>query len=608
MVKVNRRNGSLGWPFALAAGCVLGLSSLAVADGRAKVSMIELDGTLADQPPGFSLFGGKKDKTLAGMIEQIRDAAKRDDVKAIVLRVKDATLTQTQIEELGPAIKDARAKGLKVFVFAENYDTSGLLLGTYADQVLLQTGGGVMLPGLYMEEMFLADTLAWAGIKADMVQVGDYKGASEQMARNAPSPQWDQNIDGLLDSMYANLRAKFKDGRGMNDEGLDIAMKAAWMTDGDNAAKTGLVDAQVDLPGIKAYVEKATGGEKLALARTESTEDDEMKAAMANPFMLLGKLMQKPDHSAKSPAIAVLHIGAEIVDGDSGGGGLFGGGQSVGSRTVRNAIEEMLDDPMVKGVVVRIDSPGGSAIASEVIWQGLKRLAEKKPVWASIGSMAASGGYYIASGTSKIYVNPSSIVGSIGVVGGRLSMSGLYEKLHVNVKSRTRGPMAGMFRSTAPWTPEELATVRQKMTETYNLFTSRVTTGRPGIDLSKTAEGRLFTGDKAIGLNMADQIGGLEVAIKDLATSVGVDDPEVVHYPSPKGLDEILEDSFGTMASPDVNARGPADMIGIRAAEAIVREIVGERNWPQVRGAMNGLLQLRKEPVILMNPSVLVVE
>jgi protease-4 len=324
---------------------------------------------------------------------------------------------------------------------------------------------------------------------------------------------------------------------------------------------------------------------------------------MANPFMIFAKLMQKPDHAAKEPAIAVLHIGAEIVDGDSGGGGLFGGGKSVGSRTIRNAIEEILDDPMVKGVIVRIDSPGGSAIASEVIWQGLKRLSEKKPVWGSVGSMAASGGYYIASGTSKLYVNPSSIVGSIGVVGGRLSMAGLYEKLHVNVKSRSRGPMAGMFRSTAPWSPEELATVRQKMTETYNLFTSRVTAGRPGIDLSKTAEGRLFTGDKAIGLKMADQIGGLEVAIKDLASKVGLDNPEVVHYPAPRGLGEMLEETFGSAASPDVSGK-----IGVQAAEAIVREIVGERNWPQVRSAMNGLLQLRKEPVVLMNPSVLVVE
>lgn len=586
----------------LAAGCVLGvMTAAALADGRGKVSLIELDGALSDQPAEFSLFGGGKDKTLAGFITQMREATARDDVKAIVVRIKDGALKQSQIEEIGPAIKDARAKGLKVYVFAENYDTSGLLLGSYADQVLLQSGGGVMLPGLYMEEMFLADTLAWAGIKADMVQVGDYKGASEQMSRNAPSPQWDQNIDSLLDSMYANMRSKLKDGRSMTDEGLDAAMKAAWMTDGDAAAKTGLVDTQVDLPLLKPYVEKAAG-ETLVWAKNEDSEDAELKAAMSNPIMMLAKLMEKPDHSAKAPAIAVLHIGAEIVDGDSGGGGMFSS-SSVGSRTIRNAIEDMLDDPMVKGVVVRIDSPGGSAIASEVIWQGLKRLAEKKPVWGSVGSMAASGGYYIASGTSKIYVNPSSIVGSIGVVGGRMSLTGLYEKLHVNVKSRTRGPMAGMFRSTAPWTPEELAAVRTKMTETYNLFTSRVTAGRPGIDLAKTAEGRLFTGDKAIGLKMADQIGGLEVAIKDLAKTVGVEDPEIVHYPAPKTLEDLIQNTFGKATTPDVSGK-----VGIQAAESIIKEVVGERNWPQVRSAMNGLLQLRKEPVVLMNPSVLITE
>src|SRR5690606_7120002 len=135
-------------------------------------------------------------------------------------------------------------------------------------------------------------------------------------------------------------------------------------------------------------------------------------------------------------------------------------------------------DDLIKGVIIRINSPGGSATASEVIWRGVQRVAAKKPVWVSVGSMAASGGYYIAVAGDKIYVTPSGIVGSIGVVGGKISMGGLYDLLHVNVVERARGPRADLFSSSQPWTDQQRAFVRDKMAETYDLFTRRVAQGR----------------------------------------------------------------------------------------------------------------------------------
>jgi protease-4 len=283
----------------------------------------------------------------------------------------------------------------------------------------------------------------------------------------------------------------------------------------------------------------------------------------------------------------------------------MGGEGTVGSRTIRRMIEDLIEEDLIKGVVVRINSPGGSATASEVIYQGLKKLSGHKPVWVSVGSMAASGGYYSAVGGQKIYVNPSSIVGSIGVVGGRISMDGLYKMLKVNVVDRSRGPRAEMFRSTSPWTAEEIATIKSKMTETYEQFTDRVAAGRPGIDLSKAAEGRLFTGDRAIELKMADKIGGLDEAIRDLAIEVGVEDPDVMHFPGPKSIPEMIEEAFGEFASmPSVGGGVASPLKGIDAAG---RELFGE-SWTQVRQGMRATLQLRKEPVLLMTPSVLMVK
>ncbi|MEK6701728.1 MAG: S49 family peptidase, partial [Planctomycetota bacterium] len=536
--------------------------------------------------------------TLSEVIAAIDKAADSKKMAAIVIRLKDASFNATQTEELGAAFARARKAGVKIHVFSESYENGELRLGAAADESLIQPGGPVSLTGVHMEEIFLADTLAWVGVKADMVQIGDYKGAKEQMANSKPSPQWDQNINGLLDSQYANFRRAFTAGKGFSESKLDEVMSQAWMTDSARAVGMGLISAEMDWAELNTHLEKAYGGEVLL--------DDSLvggggtKLDMSNPFALMTKLSQTPDVKLKKPTIAVLHIDGVIVDGDSKAGGFMGGGESVGSRTIRRMVEELIEEPLVKGVVLRINSPGGSATASEVMWQGFQKLAKHKPVWVSVGSMAASGGYYCLVGGSKVYVNPSSIVGSIGVVGGRMAMGELYSKLHVNVVSRSRGPMSDLFRSTGAWTPAELAIVEAKMKETYQQFTSRVTAGRPGIDLAKTAEGRLFTGDKAVGLKMADKIGGLRDAVGDLAMDLKLSDFGIQHYPGPKSLPEVIEDSLGGLIqSPSVSAQGMLSATGA--------EIFGEA-WPQMQQAYTGAMQLRTEPVILMSPSVLIMK
>jgi protease-4 len=583
------------------AGAVVGSRAEAAAD---TVALLEIDGALHEQPSPLAwLSGSEGHVTLSDVVGAIRKVTKGDMYAGLVIRLKDAELTTTQTQEIGSALREARKAGKKVHVFSESFGTPDLLLASYADEVLGMKGGPVMMMGMHAEEMFLADTLAWAGLKAEFVQVGDYKGANEMMVNTKPSKAWDQNINQLMDSLYGNLRGTLKSNRKMDDAKLDAAMGSLWLADTDDAVRAGLVDGPLDYPELLAHLDKAYG--------REMNIDDEILGGeavsmdMGNPFALLSKLSQKPDTTPKSPTIAVLHIDGAIVDGDSTSGGFMGGEGTVGSRTIRRMIEDLIEEDLIKGVVVRINSPGGSATASEVIYQGLKKLSGHKPVWVSVGSMAASGGYYSAVGGQKIYVNPSSIVGSIGVVGGRISMDGLYKMLKVNVVDRSRGPRAEMFRSTSPWTAEEIATIKSKMTETYEQFTDRVAAGRPGIDLSKTAEGRLFTGDRAIELKMADKIGGLDEAIRDLAIEVGVEDPDVMHFPGPKSIPEMIEEAFGEFASmPSVGGGVASPLKGIDAAG---RELFGE-SWTQVRQGMRATLQLRKEPVLLMTPSVLMVK
>ena len=578
------------------------------APAKARVASIEISGALAERPPELSyLFGAGETSTLSGVIETLRDAAHDDAIRGVMIRLKDAELTATQVQELAEAMKVVQAAGKKIHVFSDAYATPELLLASHCDEAIAQDGGPVMFSGMYMEEMFLADTLKWAGLQPDFVQVGDYKGASEAMARNAPSKEWDQNINQLLDSLYANMRAPIKAARKLDDAGLDKAMSQTWLADANDAKAAGLLDSVIDLPTLSAHLESAYGS-KIAWRELDSSAGgDDALADMSNPFALLMKLKQKPDMSPEGDALAIVHIEGPIVDGESAGAGPLGGSSSVGSRTIRNALEDIRKDDNFKGAILRINSPGGSATASEIIWQGVRRLAEKKPVWVSVGSMAASGGYYIAVAGDKIYANPSSIVGSIGVVGGKITLTELYKKFHVNVVGRARGPRAEMFASNVGWDDAMKAEVRRKMTDTYNTFTKRVTMGRPGIDLATTAEGRLFTGDKAIGMKMADKIGGLQTTIDDLADSLHISDFEVMHFPAPRTLEEIAKDTLGGMvSSPRVSASDFTSTLVGPAMIGAVREIVGPKAWAQIEPSLTGILQLRDEPVVLISPSVLI--
>lgn len=569
-----------------------------------KIARLELEGALREQPgPMDWLAGGRP--TLRSVIDALDETSGKDDIVAVVVRLKDAELNRTQVEELGSMLDMLKKADKKVYVFAENYGPTELLLGSHAFKAVIQSGGEVSFPGMSMQELFLADTFSWIGVKADMVQIGDYKGANEMFVNSAPSKAWDQNINQLLDSLYGTMREEIIAGRRLNNERLDHAMKTAWMCDAQEAIDVGLLDAAVDLPALGEFI---TGKPDAEWVELDAAPESRLKIDTSNPFGALPALMkalaEPPRQAPKGPAIAVLHVEGPIVDGDSDMGGLFGE-ESVGSRTMRNALEEIRAEDHIKGVVIRIDSPGGSAVASEVIWQGVRRCAEKKPVWVSVGSMAASGGYYIAVSGDKIYLDPSSIVGSIGVVGGKFAMGGLYDKVKVHVVERSRGPMGDLFNSASPWTPEQLELVKGKMKHTFDLFTQRVALGRKGIDLSKTAGGWLFTGKKAIEMKMADEIGGLSDTIEALGDKLGIDHYEVLDYPGPKSFEELLHDVAGRFgaSAPRVGSSGPV----MPEMAAVARELIGPRAWPALRDSMAAMMQLRKEPVILALPRAVIV-
>ena len=570
------------------------LTSAAVASATSKLGWFELDGAIREQPhPLAWLLGSDEEPTLRNILSIFDDAATRPNLDGLVIRIKDPSLNRAQIEELRRGIKEVRDAGRDVYVFADNYGPGSYALAGAADYVLLQKGGVISLPGLYAEEMYLAGTLNWLGIQADFLQVGQYKGASEPLTRTGPSEQWSRNIDHVLDDLYEQSLQRIMSDRRMDRQQLEETLQNTLAMDSDDAVEAGLIDADPDIRELRSFFEK-TRNDSISLIKMRKNREEQNIFQVFNAFLN----MSKPSHKATRPTVAVLHITGTIIDGDSSTGGMFGG-ESVGSRTIREALKEIEEDDLVKAVVVRIESPGGSAVASESMWQGLKRLHGEKPVYVSVGSLAASGGYYCAVGGEKIFVNESSIVGSIGVVGGKLILKGLYDKIHLNVYPRSRGPLAGVMSSVRGFSDLERKKLQEMMEDTYAVFAGHVSAARKGIDLSRTAEGRLFTGRQAIAMNMADEIGGLPETIKAAADAVdlGKGEYDVLDYPAPESLENFVSSLIKTEA-PSASS----------SLAATLREIVGENHWPEVRDTLNGLLLMRNERVLLISPNVLITD
>ncbi len=579
------------------------------AAAQPQIGWITLDGPLPEAPSPFAWLSGEPSNgVFNALLEEIDAAASREGIVALAVNVKSLQADTAQIDALRAAFGRVRAAGRPVHIFAENYGPAELLLAAGADEVIIQPGGMISFPGLHMEEMFLADTLAMIGLEADFVQVGDYKGASEQFARSSPSPEWSQNLNLLLDDLWGHMRTTMREGYGYSEAELDAVLAEAWAADAEEAIELGLVDAAIDALDVQEHLRTRYDASATFATDLRPKGDGLNLEQMSNPFAIFGMLSKTPTHAPTRPTIALLHINGPIVDGESQPASLMGG-SSVGSRTVRKALKQIEDEDLVRGLVVRINSPGGSAIASEMIWQGIRRVAETKPVFVSVGGMAASGGYYIAVAGDRIYLDRSSIVGSIGVVGGKFVMGGLYEKLNVGVVSHSRGPRAELMSTLTPWTQEQRGLIRSMMTETYDLFVSRVRQGRgERVEIDEIAEGRLFVGRRAVENGMADGLGDLEYVIDALASERGLPGGgyDVMTWPAPKSFEEMMEEMFKPFVSAPQASLAEAGGTLLRAsAVAALRELAGPAAWPSLRDSLEAALLLRNEQVLLVSPQVL---
>ncbi len=561
----------------------------AAEEARTLVAQIDFSEPMSEQPASAGLFGGGSGLDLRTVLGRLSKAEQDDSCEAVLLTFYNGGMMNfAQAQELRGALDRLRKADKRTFVYADSYDTMSYLVASVATDVVLMDGGEIFIPGVSVEPMFYRGALDKLGIQPDYVQIGEYKGAEEPYTRAEPSEELDQEMERLVESLYGQIVDQIATSRNMRPEKVKEFIDRA-MVPAKQAVKLGLVDHIADADGLRALMQGEFGNE-VNIEQGYGIEEQEGGFDPDNPFAFLAMLQPK-EPEIDGPSIALIYAEGTITGGESGGGGLFGG-SSIGSETIRRAMRMAERNDNIKAVVIRIDSPGGSALASEAMYQAVRRVAEKKPVIISIGGMAASGGYYLAVAGDHIVADPAGIVGSIGVVGGKLVLSGLYDKLGLTTASYSRGQNAHLFSDTAPWTNRQRRLVRNWMRSTYEQFTDRVMSTREGKirDVDAVARGRIFLAKDALPLGMVDELGGIELALERAAERAELESYEVVILP---------EQAFNPLA-------GMGFPLGqIAGAEAQAIALIPER-MREALGRMVQLGQLLEErPVVLMTPYVI---
>lgn len=530
----------------------------------ARVAHIKISGELNESPvPDESLFGAPEEN-FSMLLSRIQKAAKDDRIKALYLQIGEPEIGYGKLNELRVAIANFRNSGKKVFAYSEELTSKGYLIALACDQVVLPESGGVMLVGMRAEVTFYKATLELLRLKMDVAKVGNYKSAVEPFLRDTMSAENREQIQSMLDDNFDNEIVKpmiagrpiqkwtAKQVESLIDQGPFTARKAK---------ELGLIDLTAYEDEFEAYLAKSIGAKSVKVDRNYA-KPKAAKMDFSNPLALLDAIGGggKKTKESTEPKVAVIHVIGSITSGKSGSGNPLMGGESVGSETIVEAIRQAEKDDTVKAIVLRIDSPGGSALASDVMWRELKIC--KKPVVASMGDVAASGGYYVAMPCKKIFAEPGTITGSIGVFGMKLVTNGLQEWGGMKTEIVSRGKNSGVMSSTFPWTESEKKVVEESVEAVYEQFTGKALEGRLAAGRKMTMEqlkslagGRVWTGRQAKANGLVDELGTLDDAIAAAKEMAGVKPGTKMEIlPLPKAtsfFDRLLEGDaklpFGSM-------------------------------------------------------------
>jgi protease-4 len=469
--------------------------------------------------------------TLEDMVNTLDVASKDDRVKALVVKASSTGYDLTQLQQLRAAVIKFKASGKKTAIFSESYGDSGYGLGLYYlatafDQIWMQPVGVVAIGGVDMETPFFKKIMDEYGVQGQFFQRKEYKNAMEHLKADHMSPASREMMVSLVNDLAAQLVEPIKKSRPQVSANFDKLLNLGLLTD-RRSLKEGLVD-RLDYEDVLAD-ELRSQYQGAGLVPVEDY------TAIINRKRTESALLSSSNHA---PTIAIIPVEGMIVSGSAGASPYGFQNNMAGADDIVSAIEDAANDKSVKAIVLRVNSPGGSPSASEtihraVIWAKAKK---KKPVIVSMGSLAASGGYWISAPADRIYALDSTLTGSIGVVGGKINLDGLWKKFNINWESIKYGENSGMMSLNTPFSTSEQRQFEETLDNVYDYFIKHVSEGRhlKAENVEKMARGRAYTGRQALALGLVDEIGGMDKVLDDLAKKNGAatrEDLNLVYLP-----------------------------------------------------------------------------
>lgn len=500
---------------------------------------LDLSGTLAERSESnpFAALMGEENTALSleDALLALDKAAKNENIIGVYLEGGALGANPGMAQELRQALVEFKESGKWVVAYGDSYGKTAYYLSSVADSVLLNPEGNVDFGGMASQIMFYKDVMEKVGVKMQVFKVGTYKSAVEPFICTEMSPANREQVTSYLFSIWTNMLKDVAASRNMEVGKLNsLADSLTMISEASVALNGGLVDKLCYMDEVKAILREKSGLED---------EDDDLVFASVADVAKSETLDEKVDEQ-----VAVYYAYGEIVQSQGTGLGMSQEHQIVGEKMIKD-LQDLREDDDVKAVVIRVNSPGGSAFASEQIWREVCLLKEKKPVVVSMGGMAASGGYYISCVANRIFAEPTTLTGSIGIFGMIPDMSELMtEKIGLKFDVVKTNEMSDIGTMARPFNEAESAQMQKMINRGYDLFTKRVADGRGMAQdsVKLIAEGRVWTGEQGLKIGLVDELGNLDDALAHAAELAKVEKFRAVPYPGADNpFDQLLNQTKG---------------------------------------------------------------
>ncbi|WP_461790152.1 signal peptide peptidase SppA [Pedobacter sp.] len=483
------------------------------------VLYLNLDQAITERTPESSfgqLFGGSNDKSIGfnDVIRALKKAQNDDNIQAVYINVSAPNAGMATMLEVRNAIIDFRKSKKPVIAYSETYSQGAYYLASAASKIYLNPEGELTFKGFSSELMFFKGALEKLGIEAQIIRVGNYKSAVEPFINTKMSDYNREQVTAYVSSLYDTFLTGIAETRKLQKDSLYQIADQYKIQFPKDALAYKMVDGLKYKDEILDELRNITGTDK----------KKEINSVSINDYI---KNLPVQGESGAKDKIAVIYANGDIVGGE-------GSDEQIGSERISRAIRKARLDDDVKAIVLRVNSGGGSALASDVIWREMILSKKVKPVIASFGDVAASGGYYIGCGADSIFVQPNTITGSIGVFGIIPNLQNMFNnKLGITFDGVKTGEYADIMSVNRPLTPAERAIIQKGVNKTYDTFIGKVADGRKKTkaQVDSLGGGRVWIGKEAVKNGLADKLGGFDYAIASAAKKAKLSDYKVVEYP-----------------------------------------------------------------------------